>query len=326
MKVVSLFSGCGGLDLGFKKAGFDVIWANDIDREIVDTYSYNYPETILCSSDLMSVPYENIPSAEGIIGGPPCQAWSEGGRMRGLNDPRGRVFLHFIEVIRKKQPSFFVAENVPGLLSSLHRKTFDQFMRLFREAGYVLSYRILNSLNYKIPQERKRVIIVGFNKRLKRRFQFPSALSKSPISLRQAIGDITEYPVPYGAKQLVRRNLSRANHDYYVGPFDLKYMSRNRVRSWNESSFTIQALAKNAPIHPRAPKMLYVNPNKRIFKPSFEYLYRRLSVRECARIQTFPDSFLFFYSKIQAAYRMIGNAVPSRLAYVIADSIQKQLH
>ena len=102
-------------------------------------------------------------------------------------------------------------------------------------------------------------------------------------------------------------------------------MARNRVRSWNERSFTIQALAKNAPIHPQAPKMLFVNSNKRIFVPGKEALYRRLSVRECARIQTFPDSFEFFYSDIRAGYKMVGNAVPVRLAYAIAIAMKSKL-
>ncbi|MEG1660595.1 MAG: DNA cytosine methyltransferase, partial [Bacteroides sp.] len=111
------------------------------------------------------------------------------------------------------------------------------------------------------------------------------------------------------------------NHDVYTGPYDEKYMSRNRVRSWNEISFTIQALAKNAPIHPQAPKMVYISPNKRVFVSGKEFLYRRLSIRECARIQSFPDKFRFIYSDIKNGYKMVGNAVPPRLAYVLANAI-----
>ena len=103
-------------------------------------------------------------------------------------------------------------------------------------------------------------------------------------------------------------------------------MSRNRVRAWNEPSFTIQAGGRHAPIHPQAPKMLFVNDNKRIFVPGHEHLYRRLSVRECARIQTFPDNFIFHYTNISDGYKMVGNAVPVRLAYFIAKSVKEVMY
>ena len=130
-------------------------------------------------------------------------------------------------------------------------------------------------------------------------------------------------PVPYYDEQVEPQRSAIPNHDYYIGPFDQKFMARNRVRGWNELSFTIQAQAKNEPLHPQAPKMEYVSADKRRFVAGREHLYRRLSVRECARIQTFPDSFKFIYCNIQDGYKMVGNAVPPRLAYHIALSIDK---
>ena len=110
-----------------------------------------------------------------------------------------------------------------------------------------------------------------------------------------------------------------------IGGFSTIFMSRNRVRSWDEQSFTIQAGGRHAPIHPQAPKMKFIEQNIRVFVPGKEHLYRRLSVRECARIQTFPDDFIFHYKKIAAGYKMIGNAVPVNLAKFLANSIKEQL-
>ncbi len=323
-RIVSLFSGCGGLDLGFRRAGFDIIWANEYDKEIWDTYRINHPGVHLDIRDIRNVPLQSIPRCDGIIGGPPCQAWSEGGKMLGLNDDRGQRFYDYIRILKAIQPVFFVVENVPGILLEKHNYALCQFLQQFKDAGYILSFKMLDASKFRVPQERKRVFFVGFRKDLCRKFQFPVSCSQELITLRQAIGDIKEIPMFYNQEHVVY-NKQRLNHDCYIGEFDAKYMARNRVRSWDELSYTIQALAKNAPIHPQAPKMLFINKDKRIFVPGKEYLYRRLSVRECARIQTFPDSFQFVYSKIEAGYKMVGNAVPVRLSYVIASALMEQL-
>lgn len=323
-KIVSLFSGCGGLDLGFRRAGFDVIWANEFDKDIWETYRLNHPGVHLDTRDIRDVPLHSIPTCDGIIGGPPCQAWSEGGKMLGLNDDRGLRFYDYIRILKVLQPLFFVVENVPGMLLKEHSAALEQFLQLFKEAGYSLSFEMIDASGFKIPQERKRLFFVGFRKNLIKKFQFPLPNAKERICLRQAIGDITETPIFYNKEHVVH-NEQRPNHDCYTGEYDAKYMARNRVRSWEELSFTIQALAKNAPIHPQAPKMLFINKDKRVFVPGKEHLYRRLSVRECARIQTFPDNFQFVYSKIEAGYKMIGNAVPVRLAHAIASALMEQL-
>ena len=115
------------------------------------------------------------------------------------------------------------------------------------------------------------------------------------------------------------------NHEYMIGSFSTIFMSRNRVRSWDEQSFTIQAGGRHTPIHPQAPKMKFIEQNIRVFVPGKEHLYRRLSVRECARIQTFPNEFIFHYKKIASGYKMIGNAVPVNLAKFLANSIMQQI-
>lgn len=323
MNIVSLFAGCGGLDLGFEMAGFNVIWANEYDGSIHETYRLNHPDTILNTSDIRSLSGPDIPDCDGIIGGPPCQAWSEGGKRLGIVDPRAQLFLDYIRIVREKQPSFFVIENVQGLLQDKHKDSLNRFVSLLKEAGYRVNYELLNAADYKIPQDRFRVFFIGIRNDLKNKFHFPDAVSDPPITLRQAIGDIVEEPRYYNNELVVEVNRQRPNHDTYIGAYDSKYMARNRVRSWNETSFTVQAQARNAPQHPKAPKMTYISANKRAFAKGYEHLYRRLSVRECARIQTFPDRFIFRYSDIKNGYKMVGNAVPPRLGWYIAIQMRR---
>lgn len=323
MNIVSLFSGCGGLDLGFEKAGFNIIWANEYDETIHETYRLNHPNVTLNTSDIRLLSGKDIPDCDGIIGGPPCQAWSEGGKSLGIADPRGQLFLDYIRIVREKQPKFFLIENVKGILTDIHKTSLNWFITLLEKAGYRISYKLLNAADYKIPQDRFRVFFVGIRGDLKNEFGFPDAVCKTPITLRQAIGDIIEEPRYYKDEPVLEQNSQRANHDTYTGSYDSKYLARNRVRTWNETSFAMQAQARNIPQHPRAPKMTYISANRRIFAKGYEHLYRRLSVRECARIQTFPDNFIFTYSDIKDGYKMVGNAVPPRLAWYLAIQIKQ---
>lgn len=323
MEVVSLFAGCGGLDLGFEQAGFDVVWANEFDTSIHDTYRLNHPHTKLNTSDIRKLSPQDIPDCDGIIGGPPCQSWSLGGKCLGIDDERGKLINDYIRIVNEKKPKFFIMENVPGMTTPRHIKSFKQFLSLFEAAGYRVKYELINAADFKIPQERLRLIIVGIRKDLKVEYFFPTQVSTKRITLRQAIGDLSTPPRPYYKEKVEPCEKNILNNDYYTGPFDQKYMARNRVRNWDELSFTIQAQARNEPLHPQAPKMVYVSVDKRIFVPNFEHLYRRLSVRECARIQTFPDKFKFLYSDIEDGYKMVGNAVPPRLAYYLALSIRR---
>ncbi len=322
MKVVSLFAGCGGLDLGFERAGFNVVWANEFDKAVWETYRFNHPQTTLNTSDIRILSGRDIPDCDGIIGGPPCQAWSEGGKQLGILDPRGQLFLEYIRVVKEKKPKFFLIENVQGILADQHRNALNEFMYQLKEIGYRITYELLNAANYKVPQDRFRVFFIGIRNDLKNKFQFPDAVCNNPITLRQAIGDISMPPKQCNKEELIPDGQSIQNHDVYMGPYDRKYMSRQRVRSWNEPSFTIQAQARNIPLHPDAPKMTYISPSERAFAKGYEHLYRRMSVRECARIQTFPDSFKFIYSDVCVGYKMVGNAVPPRLAWFLAMQLK----
>lgn len=320
MKIISLFSGAGGLDLGFKKAGFDVIWANEYDSTIWETYEKNH-NTYLDKRDIRKILSSEIPDCDGIIGGPPCQSWSEAGSLRGIEDARGQLFFEFIRVLKDKKPKFFVAENVSGMLANRHKQAVDNIIELFREAGYYISIKLLNASDFGVPQDRNRVFYIGIRNDLNITFDFPEPL-QTKMNLKTAIGDLQGSEMPALPKNKTNGNSCIVdNHEYMTGGFSTIFMSRNRVRSWEEQSFTIQAGGRHAPIHPQAPKMDFVEQNKRIFVPGKEHLYRRLSVRECARIQTFPDSFRFYYTDIADGYKMIGNAVPVELAYHIANKI-----
>jgi DNA (cytosine-5)-methyltransferase 1 len=323
MKVASFFSGAGGLDKGFEQAGFDVIWANEYDKTIWPTFRANFPNTYLNTKSITDVSSSEVPDVDGIVGGPPCQSWSEAGSRRGIEDKRGKLFYDYIRMLKEKQPKFFLAENVAGILQPKHSEAFSDILNEFDLAGYNVSYKLLNANDYEVPEDRLRVIIIGYHKSLGIKYEFPEPISKTYV-LKDAIADLPA-PEPAPANRTNGNNLEIPNHEYMIGGFSSIYMSRNRVRSWDEPSFTIQAGGRHAPIHPQAPKMILVGENKRIFEINKEHLYRRLSVRECARIQTFPDSFVFKYENVADGYKMVGNAVPVRFAYHLALKIMKDL-
>ena len=326
--VVSLFAGAGGLDLGFEQAGFNVVWANEFDKDIWETFEKNHPKTKLDRRSICDIPASEIPDCIGIIGGPPCQSWSEGGAKRGLLDERGRLFYDYIRVLKAKKPLFFLAENVSGMLTDRHKDELDGIKKAFVDAGYRLSVTLVNAADYGVPQDRERVLFVGYRNDLNKTFVMPPPVQFGERkTFRDAIGDLaTKSPVGRrsGLKEAAQK-LEVPNHEYMLGGFSPLFMSRNRVRSWDEPAFTVQATARQCQLHPQAPKMEKSSEGVFVFKPGSEHLYRRLSVREAARVQTFPDSFVFYYRDIADGYKMIGNAVPVNLAYHLARQIRETL-
>ena len=147
MNIVSLFSGAGGLDLGFSNAGFNIIWANEFDKEIWETYQKNHKDTFLDTRSITEIKDDEVPDCDGIIGGPPCQSWSEAGALRGINDKRGQLFFDFIRILKAKQPLFFLAENVSGMLANRHSQALANIKKMFLNAGigYNLSFQLLNA-------------------------------------------------------------------------------------------------------------------------------------------------------------------------------------
>ena len=174
MNVVSFFAGAGGLDLGFEKAGFDVVWANEYDKDIWETYARNHKKTVLDKRSIADIPSSEVPDCDGIIGGPPCQSWSEAGAKRGIADKRGQLFYEFIRILADKKPAFFLAENVSGMLLPAHRQALANIKEMFTEVGYRLSFKLLNVSDFGIPQDRKRVFFVGYREDLGMEFEFPA--------------------------------------------------------------------------------------------------------------------------------------------------------
>lgn len=325
MDIISLFAGAGGLDKGFENAGFNIVVANEFDKKIWETYEFNHPNTYLEKKSITEVKADDLPdNISGIIGGPPCQSWSLAGAMRGIEDPRGKLFFDYLRILKAKKPKFFMAENVPGMLSSRHISTFKEILKKFEECGYTVSYSLLNAWDYGVPEERKRVIIVGYRTDLKMTFNFENV---EKVTERLVLGDVIRdlnNAIPALEKNKTNGLTEPiANNEYFIGDFSSMFMSRNRIRTWEEPSFTIQAGARHAPIHPAS------DPMRKVDKDKWEFTgdnYRRLSVRECARIQTFPDDFIFKYESLADAYKMIGNAVPVKLAEVIAKAIMRDLN
>lgn len=337
MKLISLFSGAGGLDLGFHKAGFETVVANEYDAKICPTFRANFPNVNLIEGDIRKIKEEDFPSNQncpqegpynvhGIIGGPPCQSWSEAGSLRGIEDDRGQLFYDYIRILKETQPLFFVAENVSGMLAARNSEAVKNFIKLFEEAGYYVNLKMLNANDYDVPEDRDRVFYIGFRKDLGiKKFEYPEPQEYKP-TLRDCIWDLKDSAIPALAKNKTNGDACKfPNHEYFIGSYSTIFMSRNRVRSWDEPGFTVQASGRQAQLHPQAPKMVKIEANVQIFAPGKEDLYRRMTVREVARVQTFPDDFKFIYEDVNIGYKMIGNAVPVNLAYHVAMQIKRTL-
>ena len=325
------------MDLGFIKAGFMIPFANEYDSTIWATYENFHRSTKLDRRSIVDILNSDLPPSTyaGFIGGPPCQSWSEAGARRGIEDQRGQLFFEYIRLLKHARPLFFVAENVSGILFKRHSEAFKEIKNRMSALGYDLQVELLNANDYEVPQDRHRVFIVGYHKRLRdalggKSFKFPDKVTpdfNKPCLDDPVLGikDLEKTAKPAVGKSKPNAVLKIANHEYMNGGHSSMFMSRNRVRSWNEPSFTIQAGGRHAPLHPQAPKMIHLKKDVFTFKKGAEEKYRRLSVRECARIQTFPDNFKFIYNDLNVGYKMIGNAVPVNMAYHIAKVIAKDI-
>ena len=340
LRIASLFSGAGGLDLGFERAregnAFHVVWANEYDKTITPTFRRNFPNTKLVegsianltSDDLDDGQFSLLPSAgpqgaiAGLLGGPPCQSWSEAGARRGSEDPRGQLFFEYIRILRLLKPAFFLAENVSGILFERHKDALGRILEEFRLAGYNVFFSKLNAVDYEVPEDRERVIFLGFRSDLPltEPFVFPKPVKR--VKTLEVIRKWAKTAQPFNLN-----NREKKQNEWMEGGFSPIFLSRNRVRGWDEPSFTVQATARHAPIHPDAGKMVKVGTDQFEFAPGSEKggLVRRLTVREAAEVQTFPSDFVFEYTNIVNGYKMVGNAVPVRFAEHLAEAIHTYL-
>lgn len=343
--VLSLFSGCGGLDLGFEIAGlkavmgeyiaesamrdkkvfdkninnnvFNIIYANDIFDEARETYEKNAGRYIyMDKSDIRKI--KEFPRADIVLGGFPCPGFSEAGP-RLVDDKRNFLYLHFIRCLMQSNPKIFVAENVKGMMTLGKGEVFKQIVQDFSAAGYKVYHKLLNAAEYGVPQIRERVFLVGVRDDIDFVYKHPEPTHgygveglEKVVTLKDAIGDLESDP-----------------GDYFTGTYSTIFMSRNRKKNWSDPSFTIQASGRQAPIHPAGTPMVHIGKDKYAFSEGEEN-NRRLSVKEIARIQTFPDWYEFSRgqnskknenAKLDLVYKQIGNAVPVRLAMAIAEPI-----
>ena len=298
MRVVSLFSGAGGLDLGLKMSGHQIVWAVDIDKDSCETYKNNIGDHIICN-DISNV--KDIPESDVIVGGFPCQGFSLANLKRSVNDDRNKLYKEFVRIVKLKSPYYFIAENVRGILSLDDGKIMKNIINDFTKLGYNVQYKVVNFANYGVPQNRFRVIIVGSKKTIQKEkyFNYPIETHNKTnwISISEALKDIPEPDF---------NNVSLKNHIYSKYKITNRNFTGHRLTDPNKPSPTILARGNGkggvcAIQHPKN--------------------HRRLSVRESAIIQTFPIEFEFFGS-MNSMYRQVGNAVPVHYAYLLGKSLK----
>ena len=295
----SLFAGAGGLDIGFDQAGFKTVWANDFEPDACKTHERWSKANVVCG-DIGKVDAKDIPDTDIILGGFPCQGFSLSGP-RKIDDSRNVLYKHYVRIVKAKQPLMFVGENVKGLLTMGGGQILEAIIQEFSDCGYNVFYKLLNAKDYEVPEDRQRVIIVGFRKDLEiNSFEYPYPRERI-ITLRDVIGNMPEADP----------------NDVCNAPYSSRYMSRNRKRDWDEIAYTVPAMAKQVTLWPGSPDMIKKGKDEWIFGDG---LTRRLSWRECAAIQTFPRE-LEFYGDLTSKYKQIGNAVPCRLAEIVATHL-----
>ncbi len=304
MRIISLFSGAGGMDLGFKRAGHDIVWANDSDGDAVSTYRKNIGDHIVCD-DIKLIDISSLPDADVVIGGFPCQGFSRANLLRTADDERNALYREFLRVIRVKQPRYFVAENVSGILSLDGGRVVDRILSDFGRAGFEVEYRLLNMADFGVPQSRKRVIFLGSRKNLPKRERprFPEQTHSRDgingyrrwVSIAEALRNVPEPTETHKLKNHVCSNYKVSIRDF----------TGHRRTDPAKPSPTILARGNGkggvCAIH---------HPNN----------LRRLSVRESAIVQTFPKNFEFA-GGLNSMYRQVGNAVPVLFAQMLAREI-----
>jgi len=341
INVIDLFSGCGGLSYGFSLAGMNILLGIDNDAKALETFKLNHENSSTICADIRKIGKKEIIDVIGkkkidlIIGGPPCQGMSISGP-RKFEDPRNELFLSFVRITKQIKPKVFVLENVPGLVGLFNGQIKDAIIDEFSKIGYCVKYKILNAADFKIPQNRKRVFFVGFLDK-ENYFEYPEPLNEI-VSCENALSDLPENGLNDGEKYLVNpkseyQKLMREN---------AKNIYNHQITQHNEKTIKIISLVPDGGNYKDLPKNLQNTRKVNIAwtrlkskKPSFtidtghrhhfHYKYNRIpTVRESARIQSFPDNFIFLGNKT-SQYKQVGNAVPPFLAFNIAKQLIKYL-
>lgn len=367
MTVIDLFSGCGGLALGFKWAGFQTLLASDVDENCEKTYSYNFPNVPFIKDDLRSISTRKIKQVitekvDVVIGGPPCQGFSLANKNRNKvkHDPRNELFYEFVRVVTDIQPKAFVMENVKGLLSMQKGQVIKLMKEEFENAGlgYQVEFKVLMASDYGVPQNRQRVIMIGIRKDLGLLPEFPHKTYERPLTVWQAISDLPQIKASEGVEQMSYETQCQNTYQQFMRRKSEKVYNHIAMRHTKRliDRFMVikagQSLAhvpqEHAAVKRGKPteksKIVFSQNNQRLHahKPaptiaaSFQsnfihpYLNRNFTAREGARLQSFPDDFIFqgmrtkmSWEKGLSQYQQIGNAVPPLLGYAIANKVME---
>lgn len=342
-KILDLFCGCGGLSLGFEKAGFEVAYAIDMWSKAIETYNYNRENKVAECKDIHKLTDENLKKIceenkiIGVIGGPPCQGYSKVGT-RDINDPRNHLYLEYCRVVKEVLPEFFVIENVGGLLTLSNGMFKKDIITRFTELGYNVKFKEICAADYGVPQNRRRVFFVGMKKKP---YVFPPA-GDTVITSKEAISDLLPLSLENGLDEI---------HGYATEPQnDYQRQMRGKMSEVANHQITVHT-QKTIDIISQVPDggTIYDLPKEywevRKYRKGFErmpsnkpchtvdtghrnyfhYSENRIpTARENARLQSFPDDYVFLGTKTDQ-YKEIGNAVPPMLAYNIAKAIKEQL-
>lgn len=317
-KVVSLFSGCGGADLGiigdFEFNGkkydanpFELEYAVDIDRKALNTHKLNFNCNDVVCGDICDIESSEIPDHDVLVGGFPCQSFSTVNPTKDPFDDRANLYKQMVRIAKDKQPKVFIAENVKGLLTLHKGQIISKIIKAFEEAGYTVKKQLIRCADYGVPQKRERVIIVGIRNDIKMEYEYPEAPNADNwVPLSVAVPKLAIEEKKYYFSERAVQGMKNAKNN----------MKRGLAQNLNEPSLTVTSHLAKVSLNSRDPVLL-VNPEKE--------LYRRFTPREAARIQSFPDSFQFAGSETDA-YRQIGNAIPPVMFWYIARSVLPYLN
>lgn len=306
---VSLFSGCGGSDLGLKAAGVEAIWSNDIDAFACESYPHVVgKKDVIHHGDIAG--FDKFPKADILVGCYPCQGYSQGGR-RVADSGINYLYREFDRVLRKVKPIAFIVENVDGMRFSHNQALFTNQITRFRMAGYKVTWSAVDARSYGLAQQRKRLFIVGVRSSEAITYEFPKpthGINGVPFkSLKDVIWNYKDAPVG----------------SYNTEAFHWYYLSRNRRREWDDQSPTIVAHWRHIGLHPDSPPLEKVRTDEWRF--SHEGKARRFSYIECALLQGFPNPDAFARGKVESRFRVIGNAVPPPLFEAVSKALVDQL-
>ena len=346
LNIIDLFCGAGGLSYGFQEAGFNVLLGIDNDKAAVNTFKKNHNGSRVICGDITQITYSkdikpliSDEEIDVIVGGPPCQGFSLSGP-RNFDDPRNKLYLSYVRLVKEIQPKAFIIENVPGLVRLFNGQVKDNIIKQFNLLGYDVQYKILCAADYGVSQNRRRVVFVGKKKSIKKNFSYPEP-HEDKVSCEMALSDLPPLEDYTGsevqsyraeAKNSYQRKM-RLNSKELYNHVSAQHAQRvkdiiSMVPDGGNYKDLPEHLRKNNKFHVAWTRFCSSKPAPTIdtgHRHHFHYKYNRVpTVRECARIQSFPDSFHFVGNKTQQ-FRQVGNAVPPLMAKAIADELKKIL-